>query len=108
MNFHSIAQDLIECDREAIHPAGDQIIIEFEPHAKDEFQNHLAVVAPVTGPLSSAQSTAELCTMAAKVLREILGSDRVVIYRFRRDDSGEVVAEEKCEDLEAQFRMPAR
>ncbi|WP_298307894.1 HWE histidine kinase domain-containing protein [uncultured Erythrobacter sp.] len=87
---------LFDC---AIHPSGGKIIIEFEPHDTAAFQNHLAGVTPAIGGLSTAQSTDELCSMAAKVLRDLLGYDRVMIYRFRRDQSGEVIAEEKRDDL---------
>lgn len=88
---------LFDC---AIHASGDAIIIEFEPHASAEFGNHLANVPPLISKLSTASSTQGLCTMAAGLVREMLGYDRVMIYRFHRDDSGEVVAEDKREDLD--------
>lgn len=50
--------------------------------------------------INKAQSIAEFCGRAAIAVREITGFDRVMIYRFLEDDSGEVIAEAKCEDLE--------
>ena len=89
---------LFDC---AIHPSGSTIIIELEPHADSEFRDHLAAINPIMGPLSAAKSTGELCTTAAKLVREMLGYDRVMIYRFLPDESGEVVAEEKGDNLES-------
>ena len=89
---------LFDC---AIHPSGRSIIIEFEPHAGSEFRDHLAAINPMMGPLSAARNTQELCSTAAKLVREMLGYDRVMIYRFHPDDSGEVVAEEKEDHLES-------
>lgn len=88
---------LFDC---AIHPSGTSIIIEFEPHAVAEFRDHLAALTPIMAPLSAARSTGELCISAARLVREMLGYDRVMIYRFHADDSGEVVAEDKRDDLD--------
>lgn len=88
---------LFDC---AIHPTGRTIVIEFEPHAKAQFQDHLLAITPAMSQLSNAQNTGALCDMAAKLVRELLGYDRVMIYRFHSDDSGEVVAEDKRDDLD--------
>lgn len=88
---------LFDC---AIHPTGRTIVVEFERHAKAQFQDHLLAITPAMSKLSNAQSTDDLCNMAAKMVRELLGYDRVMIYRFHKDDSGEVVAEDKRDDLE--------
>jgi len=87
---------LFDC---AIHPSGNSIIIEFEPHAVDDFRNHLAAIPPLIAKLSTARSIDVLCDMAAGLVREMLGYDRVMIYRFHSDDSGEVVAENKRDGL---------
>ncbi|WP_225785519.1 ATP-binding protein [Xenophilus sp. Marseille-Q4582] len=50
-----------------------------------------------------------LLALATRVMRELTGFDRVMAYRFREDDSGEVVAEDRHEALEpfAGRRYPA-
>lgn len=85
----------------SIHPSGEHIIIEFEPHIAASFQDHLASIKPMTNALSGAPDIQTLCASAATLVRELLGYDRVMIYRFHRDHSGEVVAEDKDESLES-------
>lgn len=87
---------LFDC---AIHCAIDAIIIEFEPHDEVRFQDHLAAIAPIMEQLSRVKSVEMLCSKAASIVREMLRYDRVMVYKFHRDGSGEVVAEQKREDL---------
>jgi light-regulated signal transduction histidine kinase (bacteriophytochrome) len=49
----------------------------------------------------SASSLDHLCDEASKVLRELTGYDRVMIYKFDADGHGQVYAESKREDLES-------
>lgn len=53
--------------------------------------------------------TASLLSNVTDELRRMTGYDRVMAYRFRHDDSGEVVAESRREDLESYLgqRYPA-
>ncbi|KFN48704.1 GAF domain-containing protein [Arenimonas composti] len=46
---------------------------------------------------------------AAALVRELTGYDRVMVYRFRDDDAGEVVAEARADDVEPYLglRFPA-
>ncbi len=83
-----------------VHAIAGGIIVEFEPHAGNSFEDHLATAGSMLARLSSVGDVAELCSKAARVVREALGYDRVMIYRFRRDDSGEVIAEATAEGLE--------
>ena len=50
--------------------------------------------------LKQIQSVDELGAMAVHELRELTGFDRVMLYRFDRDDHGEVLHEEKVPELE--------
>lgn len=84
----------------AVHASGHTIIVEFEPHAANEFRDHLAAVPSLIAKLSASTNADALCDLAACLVREMLGYDRVMIYRFHRDDSGEVVAEDRRHDLE--------
>ena len=51
------------------------------------------------GRLLTAGSVLECCQVTAEQVRAISGFDRVAIYRFAPDESGEVVAEDVREDL---------
>ena len=92
-----------------IHPSGKHTIIEFEPHLQGDAQDHLTAIAPMTNAISSARDVDTLCQSTAKLVRGLLGYDRVMIYRFHRDYSGEVVAEDKVDELESfvGLRYPA-
>ncbi|MDQ2770387.1 MAG: ATP-binding protein [Bacteroidota bacterium] len=51
------------------------------------------------GRLLSASTTQEMCEVTVGQVRALSGFDRVVVYRFAPDDSGEVVAEAVRDDL---------
>ena len=51
------------------------------------------------GSLLSATTTLEMCAVAVQQVRALTGFDRVAVYRFAPDDSGEVIAEDVRADL---------
>lgn len=55
------------------------------------------------------QSIDALLNMAVQQVRQLTGFDRVMAYRFRHDDSGDVVAEARAEEIESYLdrRYPA-
>lgn len=59
--------------------------------------------------LKRVKDTERLLATAVDAVRELTGFDRVMAYRFRHDDSGEVVAEARDESLEPYLgrRYPA-
>ncbi|TGE09500.1 ATP-binding protein [Hymenobacter fodinae] len=80
----------------------DQLLwLEFEPVAETGTSVlDLPSLNIALGQMLSATSVLEFCQHAANQIRDITGFDRVVVYRFAEDASGEVVAEAKREDLE--------
>ncbi|WP_160328149.1 ATP-binding protein [Solirubrum puertoriconensis] len=75
--------------------------VEFEPVAEVVTAPFdLASLNVALGHMLGAGSVLEFCQFAVDQLRTITGFDRVVMYRFAEDASGEVVAEAKREDLE--------
>ncbi|MBV7259021.1 HWE histidine kinase domain-containing protein [Erythrobacter crassostreae] len=88
---------LFDC---AVHLSRGNIILEFERHADAHYANHLSLVGPALTRLDPIRDLGSLCDMAAKLVKDMLGYDRVMVYRFHADESGEVVAEERREDLE--------
>ena len=84
-----------------VHRTGDVLVCELEPAAAEP-----AAVAQtyhqVRGAalrLASAPSAELLAGTAAREIRELTGYDRVMVYRFDADWNGEVIAEEKRDDL---------
>lgn len=87
---------LFDC---AVHASGGMMVIEFEPHAARDFADHLGLIGPVISQLERLRDPQDLCDTAARLVRQMLGYDRVMVYRFHPDESGEVIAEDKRDDL---------
>ena len=85
----------------AMHCSGDLTIIELEPASAEPSAALSTVLRPIMDRLDRMQSTKELCDEAAKQLKRLLGFDRVMVYRFHPDESGEVIAEAREDHLEA-------
>jgi chemotaxis family two-component system sensor kinase Cph1 len=59
----------------------------------------LAALNLTLNQLLGAETTLGMCQCAVEQVRTITGFDRVAVYRFAPDDSGEVIAEAVREDL---------
>lgn len=86
-------------------------LIEFERRAapSDEVAAFALHAHRAIDRLRHQRSIDELLQMAVEHLRTITGFDRVMAYRFRHDDSGDVVAEARVPELEPYLglRYPA-
>ncbi|WP_271078747.1 HWE histidine kinase domain-containing protein [Aurantiacibacter sp. MUD61] len=93
----------------AVHISGDYIVIEIEPTPRDGANHQTSALRPVMRRLEQLSTIPELCDAAARELKTLLGFDRVMVYRFHPDESGEVIAEARERDLEAfhGLRYPA-
>jgi len=80
------------------HRVDELLILEFEPSESEEATGPQALRNAVFA-LESALSLTELAHVAATAVRDLSGFDRVMIYRFAEDASGEVIAEAKREEL---------
>lgn len=76
----------------AIHVAGGQVVIEAEP-ASAEHGDATGMVRSMISRLDQAADFATFFREGARQVRALLGFDRVMVYRFATDGSGEVVAE---------------
>lgn len=85
----------------AVHVSGDFIIIEAEPAGTGARGEHGGQVHALIDRLAGAESVSDIAHMAARQVSALTGFDRVMVYRFDRDGSGEVIAETKREDLES-------
>ncbi|WP_201829759.1 HWE histidine kinase domain-containing protein [Microvirga zambiensis] len=84
----------------AIHRFHSTVIIEFEKSAS-RFTKPLDLTRALIGRLNKAVSADQLIRDAARLVRGLLGYDRVMVYQFGHDGSGKVVSEAKRSDLES-------
>lgn len=84
------------------HVSGESLILDFELTDTDynpfEYQRQLS---RILNSLGKTVSPIDLCNEAARITRNIFGYDRVMIYKFDEEWNGEVVAEEKKDELES-------
>ena len=92
----------------AVHRTNGSIVLEFE-HSNDAEQDYIGYIRPLIDRMRTANSVEKLSALAARQIRAITGMDRVMVYRFGPDDSGEVIAEAKIQELEPflHLRYPA-
>jgi light-regulated signal transduction histidine kinase (bacteriophytochrome) len=76
----------------AIHISGDLIVIEAEP-AHGEHGDATNTVRSMMARLDRAETFESFAQEGARLVRGLNGFDRVMVYRFDNDGSGEVVAE---------------
>lgn len=88
---------LFDC---ALHTSGPYSVIEIEPHAEGDVNRQIGMLRPIMSRLERHKAVTDLVAEAARQLRASLQIDRVMVYRFHEDLSGEVIAEAKRDDLE--------
>jgi chemotaxis family two-component system sensor kinase Cph1 len=78
-----------------------QILVEFEirPHYSASIVSQVMRGQRSYDRLKRQKTVNSLLQLAVEQVREITGFDRVMAYRFRQDDSGEVVAEARQQTL---------
>lgn len=94
-----------------VHAFEDRALCEFELRVvgDDAIDSFSQKAYRSMGRLKRQRSIEKLLDTAVQEVREITGFDRVMAYRFRHDDSGEVVSEARRDDLDAYVgrRYPA-
>lgn len=93
----------------AVHFSGRSIIIECERHNDEKTKDYVSYVRPMIERISKAENVVQLCDIAARQLSALIGFDRVMVYKFAKDDTGVVIAETKNHDMESfkGLRYPA-
>jgi len=82
----------------AVHRSGDAVVIEAEP-AAGEYGDATNTVRSMIGRIDLIEEMPRFFTEGARLIRAVTGFDRVMVYRFARDGSGEVVAEACRHDI---------
>lgn len=69
----------------------------------------LDLVRTILGQLQQAKTLRDLCDQTARLVRDLIGFDRVMIYRFLEDGAGHVISESRADNLEPllNLRYPA-
>ena len=78
------------------------LVLELEPAVSADSIPFLSFYHLARASVSHLDSTADLrayCQVIVKEVRKVTGFDRVMLYQFDDDDHGEVVAEEKREEM---------
>ncbi len=84
----------------SIHASGQSFIFEFEPKVSEENRDDLALVQPLISRVNKKDTVLAAAQEAAQAMQVMSGFDRVMVYRFAQDHSGEVVAEVHASGME--------
>ena len=84
----------------AIYMVGLTVVLECEPSEPRTDVNAGTLVRSMIGRLQDASSFADFTREAARQIRSLTGFDRVMVYHFQADGSGEVIAESARGQLE--------
>ena len=84
----------------SIHFSGVYLIIEAEPSVIEQDTNSGEMVRLMVSRIRKTKGITELAQEAARQLKVLNGFDRVMVYRFHPDGSGEVIAEVAASGLE--------
>jgi light-regulated signal transduction histidine kinase (bacteriophytochrome) len=95
-----ITRDGLRCDV-AAYLVDDTIVIECEPTEVGADDNTGLMVRGMIARLQQTHDLRAFYRVAARELRAMTGFDRVMVYRFGQDGSGEVIAESARSDLES-------
>lgn len=86
-----------------LYRTGGRLYIEIEPNERDALQGQqpLALAQGMINRLAGTADMEEFFDRAVQQMRSMTGFDRVMIYRFMHDGSGEVIAEARRSGMEA-------
>jgi light-regulated signal transduction histidine kinase (bacteriophytochrome)/CheY-like chemotaxis protein len=84
----------------AIHFSGAYLVVEAEPSVVEPDVNSGELVRLMLGRVRKTQNLRELAQEASRQVKILTGFDRVMVYRFHPDGSGEVIAEVAASGLE--------
>ncbi|UHQ20346.1 GAF domain-containing protein [Lysobacter sp. KIS68-7] len=94
----------------SVHVASGLVHLEIEPRTVNAVRQAPTVVAQrMISRVSGAADMRGFHQRSAEEIRQLTGYDRVMVYRFRHDDAGEVIAEARADDMEPflGLRFPA-
>jgi light-regulated signal transduction histidine kinase (bacteriophytochrome)/CheY-like chemotaxis protein len=84
----------------AVHAYNGHTFVEFEAPAEAAVSEPLEIARAVISRIEDARDVKQLTERVPRLLRAALGYDRVMVYRFAEDGSGQVISEAKVSELE--------
>lgn len=89
----------------AMHFSGDHLIIEIEPCGKHLPTLNLQTLRKALREICSTDDLKDFYHTATQHVAHLLGYDRVMLYQFHPDDSGEVIAETRNSNVDSFIGM---
>jgi two-component system, chemotaxis family, sensor kinase Cph1 len=86
-----------------IHRSDCVLILELEPtrsHQRADFVSFYHLIKGAIARFQNASTLNDLCDIIVDQVRQLTGFDRVMVYRFDEQGAGQVIAEDKRDDLE--------
>jgi two-component system, chemotaxis family, sensor kinase Cph1 len=83
------------------HLSGGLLILELEPRQMPAIENALALVQGMVRHVQRGDSLQALYQAIATEVRDVIGFDRVMVYRFAPDGSGAVIAEARGSGIDS-------
>ncbi|WP_224366901.1 ATP-binding protein [Hyalangium versicolor] len=84
-----------------VHLHGGLLLMELEPTRTSPVRqpDFYELMKRSVARFQSARTVSEFCQMVAEEIRRVSGYDRVMIYKFQKDWSGHVIAEDMARDM---------
>lgn len=83
-----------------VHHVDGFAVLEFEPHPGPGSNISAFLVTNALRRIAVIEDVQELWDETAREVRAVTGFDQVMVYRFHPDEHGEVVAEDRAEEME--------
>ncbi len=84
----------------SVHMLDQTYVFEFEPKIHTENRDEMSLVQPLIARVRRANDIKAACDQAAMAVQVMSGFDRVMVYQFDEDGTGEVIAEKRKPSME--------
>ncbi len=76
-----------------VHQINGTVILDIEPHDASDATDHVALIGSAIRRATDLDDFDALLSMGVQQVKALTGFDRVMLYKFHPDDTGEVMAE---------------
>ncbi len=77
----------------SVHLSDRTYLFEFEPKRSGDHRDEISLITPLIARVRRRREIPAMAREAARSLKALTGFDRVMVYKFQRDESGHVIAE---------------
>ncbi len=85
----------------SVHASGQAFVFEFEPNGDTQDHDEMSLVRNLVARIRRTKDLESLCDQAAMAVQVMTGFDRVMVYKFADDGSGQVIAEKRRSQIKA-------